>query len=112
MMESGYVRPDNHRAIGLVKLETANLLYDAQDTFFAVKRPTVLYNSHITPGLRSWDTFIEPMLAEFAASDDYNLIVAPHVNSSGVAAGGSVRNGKREARQMSSWIPDPTIPSI
>jgi hypothetical protein len=79
MMESGYVRPDNHRAIGLVKLETANLLYDAQDTFFAVKRPTVLSNSHITPGLRSWDTFIEPMLAEFAASDDYNLIVAPHV---------------------------------
>jgi hypothetical protein len=79
MLESGYVRRDNHRAIGLVKLETANLLYDSRGAFFAAKRPTVLYNSHITPGLRSWDTFIEPMLAEFAASDDYNLIVAPHV---------------------------------
>jgi CDP-Glycerol:Poly(glycerophosphate) glycerophosphotransferase len=79
MLESGYIRSDNYRAIGLVKLETADLLNDSRDALFAVKRPTVLYNSHITRGLRSWDTFIEPMLAAFAESDDYNLIVAPHV---------------------------------
>ena len=79
MLKLGYVRPDNYRAVGLVKLETADLLSDSHGAFFAVERPTVLYNAHKTPNLRSWDKFIEPMLAGFAASDDYNLIVAPHV---------------------------------
>jgi hypothetical protein len=79
MLTLGYVRPDNYRAVGLVKLETANLLSDRHGAFFTVERPTVLYNAHKTPHLRSWDKFIEPMLAGFANSDDHNLIVAPHV---------------------------------
>jgi hypothetical protein len=79
MLSLGYIRPDNHREVGLVKLETANLLNASHGAFFATQRPTVLYNAHKTPNLRSWDLFIEPMLAGFAESNDYNLIVAPHV---------------------------------
>jgi hypothetical protein len=79
MLDLGYVRPDNYREIGLVKLETADLLNRSHGSFFVTKRPIVLYNSHKTRGLRSWDSFIEPMLASFAESDEYNLIVAPHV---------------------------------
>jgi hypothetical protein len=79
MLSLGYVRPDNHCEIGLVKLETADLLNKSHGDLFTVNRPTILYNSHKTRGLRSWDIFIEPMLAGLAESDDYNLIVAPHV---------------------------------
>jgi hypothetical protein len=79
MLNLGYIRPGDYREVGLVKLETADLLNRCHGSFFAVKRPIVLYNSHKTRGLRSWDTFIEPMLAGFAEPNEYNLIVAPHV---------------------------------
>jgi hypothetical protein len=79
MLSLGYVRPDNHCEIGFVKLETADRLNRSHGAFFAVNRQTILYNSHKTRGLRSWDIFIEPMLAGLAESEDYNLIVAPHV---------------------------------
>jgi len=79
MLALGHIRPDNHREVGLVKLETAERLSRASGPLFETARPTVLYNSHKTRGLQSWSTFIEPMLADFAASDAYNLIVAPHV---------------------------------
>jgi hypothetical protein len=79
MLSLGHVRADRVREVGLVKLETAERLAEAAGPLFETPRPTVLYNAHKTRGLESWSTFIEPMLAAFAASDDYNLIVAPHV---------------------------------
>jgi hypothetical protein len=79
MLALGHIRPDNHREVGLVKLETAERLARASGPLFDNARPTILYNSHKTRGLKSWRRFIEPMLADFAASDRYNLIVAPHV---------------------------------
>lgn len=79
MLSLKHIRPENHREVGLVKIETADRLSAANGLLFCNERPTVLYNSHKTRRLESWSAFIEPMLAEFAASDDYNLIVAPHV---------------------------------
>lgn len=79
MLELEHISPDNHREVGLVKLETAGRLSQASGPLFEIQRSTVLYNSHKTRGLESWSTFIEPMLSDFAASEDYNLIVAPHV---------------------------------
>ncbi|AOH85207.1 hypothetical protein AWL63_15825 [Sphingomonas panacis] len=79
MLELGHIRADQYHEVGLVKLETADLLSHASGPLFETARPTVLYNAHKTRGLESWSTFIEPMLADFAAHDAYNLIVAPHV---------------------------------
>lgn len=79
MLAMRLIRPDNHREVGLVKFETADRLARASGPLFETARPTVLYSAHKAPGLESWHSFIEPMLADFAASDAYNLIVAPHV---------------------------------
>jgi hypothetical protein len=79
MLELGHIRPDNYSAPGLVKLETVARLKAKRGRLFKNGRPIVLYNSHKTGGLASWKRFIEPMLAEFAASNEFNLIVAPHV---------------------------------
>jgi len=79
MLELKHIRADNYREIGLVKFDTADRLVGASGPLFRTARPTVLYNAHKAPGLQSWSTFIEPMLADFAANEAYNLIVAPHV---------------------------------
>jgi hypothetical protein len=92
MLELGHIRPDNYATIGLVKLETADRLYRAQGPFFKSDRPVVFYNSHKTRGLASWNLFIEPMLADFSASTEYNLIVAPHV-----------KKFRRRSRRLRRW---------
>ena len=91
-LAEGSIRPDNYVTIGLVKLETARLLYRDQAPFFTTPRPTVFYNAHKTRGLESWTVFIEPMLAAFAATDEYNLIVAPHV-----------KRFRRRGRKLRAW---------
>ena len=79
MIDSGFVRPDRCATVGAVKLETCAALQRQASPFFAEPRPIVLYSAHKAPGLTSWPLFIEPMLAEFAAQSDFNLVVAPHV---------------------------------
>ena len=79
MLEEGLIRSGNFALPGYIKLETSDRLREAHGPFFANSNPVVLYNPHKVPGLGSWDACIEPMLAAFARSSDYNLIVAPHV---------------------------------
>jgi hypothetical protein len=78
-LDMGVARPGHITAPGYPKLDTSRRLLDANAPLFADHRPIVLYNPHKVRGLQSWDRFIEPMLSAFAAQDDYNLIVAPHV---------------------------------
>ena len=92
MLRLGYIRPDNHVCVGLVKLETARLMYEQRAPFFGNGRPTVFYNAHKTRGQESWTLFIEPLLAGFAADDTYNLIVAPHV-----------KRFRRRGRRLTAW---------
>jgi hypothetical protein len=79
MLSLEHIRPENHCEVGLVKIETADRLSSVNGPLFSNQRLTVLYNSHKTRGLESWSTFVEPMLAEFTMSEEFNLIVAPHV---------------------------------
>ncbi len=79
MLAQGLVRAGDHALTGSVKLETAARLAAAIPSPFDEVRPTVLYNAHKEPRLTSWNRFIEPTLAEFAADRSMNLVVAPHV---------------------------------
>ena len=79
MLANGLIRPGDYSLTGSVKLETGARLVQSEQPLFAVQRPTVLYNPHFDPKLTSWNRFIEPMLGDFAAQDEFNLIAAPHV---------------------------------
>ncbi|MDP1027539.1 hypothetical protein Q5H91_09970 [Sphingomonas sp. KR1UV-12] len=79
MLREGLVRPGDYALTGSVKLETGERLRDAEPLRLAAPGPTVLYNPHKEPRLTSWHRFVEPLLAGFAAQDDMNLVVAPHV---------------------------------
>ena len=78
MLAEGLIRADGHALTGPVKLETSERLRPTSDPLFEERRPIVLYNAHKAPGLSSWPRFIEPMLAQFAGQDAFNLVVAPH----------------------------------
>ena len=79
MLARGLIRPGAYALTGSVKLETAARLAQSEAALFAAPRPTVLYNPHFDAKLSSWPRFIGPMLDEFAAAPDLNLIAAPHV---------------------------------
>jgi hypothetical protein len=79
MLDEGLITPETYALPGYVKLETAGYIARATARPFANNRPIVLYNPHKAPELESWTRFIEPMLAAFAAQEEFNLIVAPHV---------------------------------
>ncbi|MCB8882462.1 hypothetical protein ACELLULO517_19595 [Acidisoma cellulosilytica] len=79
MLEQTLVSPDGYAMVGAVKLDVCAQLQRAQAPLFKDTGPIVLYNAHKAPKLTSWSRFIAPMLDDFAAQDDFNLIVAPHV---------------------------------
>ena len=79
MLEAGLVREGGYALTGSVKLETADRIDRTSTLPFNAPRRTVLYNAHKEPKLTSWQRFIEPMLAGFAADRSMNLIVAPHI---------------------------------
>src|SRR5205823_4898718 len=41
--------------------------------------PTVLYNPHFDPSVGSWPGMGRAVIDRLAGSDDFNLVVAPHV---------------------------------
>lgn len=75
----GFFRGGHIAAVGYPKAVSAALLGARQSPLFANANPTVLYNPHKEPKLRSWDAFFEPMMRAFATDRSMNLIVAPHV---------------------------------
>lgn len=79
MLSEGVITPETYTLPGYVKLETAAHIARTSQRPFANDRPIAVYNPHKEPTLESWTRFIEPMLAAFAAQDEFNLIVAPHV---------------------------------
>lgn len=64
------------REVGYPKLD---LPRRPGDRLFAEDRPTVMYNPHWRVA-RSWPLWGEKVLEFFAASREYNLIFAPHIN--------------------------------
>lgn len=71
------VDPAKVALVGYVKFDIEPQPVDLG--FADPSRPTVLYNPHPSPHLTSWYRFGPSVLRQFAASDRYNLIFAPHV---------------------------------
>jgi hypothetical protein len=64
------------REVGYPKLDLSRR---PTERLFAEVRPTVLYNPHWRVAT-SWPAWGERVLERFAASRDFNLVFAPHVN--------------------------------
>ena len=83
MVDEGWVRPEACAMVGYPKFEMVDAMAKAGLTapapVFAAKKPVVFYNPHFHAALGSWPAWGERVLAQFAASDRYNLIFAPHV---------------------------------
>jgi hypothetical protein len=79
MIAAGLVRPENCAASGSVKLGAIERFGRDLPRIFDNDRPTVLYNPHFSSELGSWSRWGERIVAAFAAQDEVNLIVAPHV---------------------------------
>ena len=72
------VDPARIRVVGYSKFDLC--AHNYSDLGFADSaRPTVLYNPHPSPRLSSWYTMGTGLLEAFAASDEFNLVFAPHV---------------------------------
>lgn len=78
-LRDGIGREGHIAAVGSPKMVSVALLAKHGNGPFANANPTVLYNSHKEPKLRSWDAFFEPIVRAFAEDRTMNLIVAPHV---------------------------------
>lgn len=78
LIEEAGVRPERIATVGYVKFDMhgANRI---ENPFPDKNRPTVLYAPHPSPKLSSYYRMGARVLEEFAASDRFNLIFAPHV---------------------------------
>ena len=79
MIAEGLVRADSCAVSGSVKLGAIERLSCNRPRLFNNDRPVVLYNPHFSEELGSWSRWGHEIIAAFAAQDEYNLIVAPHV---------------------------------
>lgn len=79
MVEDGGLQPEQCGVSGYVKIDFLRRLGGARPRLFACDRPVVLYNPHFDAKLSSWRPDGERLIRAFAAQDQYNLIVAPHV---------------------------------
>lgn len=79
MLARGIARKGHAVAIGYPKFDSSHLFRHEAQALFPNKLPIILYNPHKVPKFGSWQRFIEPMMREFSAQSDMNLIVAPHV---------------------------------
>ncbi len=69
----------NSSVVGYPKFDIVKLGSAHSSSLFENDNPTVLYNPHFDPGLSSWFSHGEQVLAYFAERPDYNLILAPHI---------------------------------
>lgn len=76
----GQVRPENCLVTGYPKFD---LITGQSLRFFDNDRPVVLYNPHFRDDLSSWPAMGAGLVEAFAASPDFNLIVAPHIRLAG-----------------------------
>ncbi|WP_324260600.1 CDP-glycerol glycerophosphotransferase family protein [Altererythrobacter sp. H2] len=77
MVARGIATADRCHLIGYPKFDAIDR--NRRQRFFANDRPTFVYNPHFDPRLSSWYDHGPDLLRRAAASDQYNLIFAPHV---------------------------------
>jgi hypothetical protein len=79
MIDEGWVAPGACAMVGYPKFDIIDALPPSPLPVFPDARPVVLYNPHFHPTLGSWPRWGQRVLEQFAASQRYNLIFAPHI---------------------------------
>lgn len=79
-LQYGLATPETCHIIGYCKFD---VLPAAAPRFFENDRPVVLYNPHFDEVLGSWLKFGPALIAQFAATRDFNFIIAPHLRLRG-----------------------------
>jgi hypothetical protein len=79
MIDEGWVTPGACAMVGYPKFDIIDALPSSPLPVFPDARPVVLYNPHFHPTLGSWPRWGQRVLEQFAASQRYNLIFAPHI---------------------------------
>lgn len=78
LVDEAGVNPERIATVGYVKFDMHGE-HRIENPFPDKSRPTVLYAPHPSPKLSSYYRMGAQVLEEFAASDRFNLIFAPHV---------------------------------
>lgn len=76
---AGQLGATRYAVVGYPKFDAVGAFDVAPRKLFDNDRPTVLYNPHCSPHLSSWYRMGRDIMEFFYRSQDYNLIVAPHV---------------------------------
>jgi len=80
LLADGRITSGHYAVAGYARFETARRLHGtSRPRLFSNDRPVVLFNPHSKRALRSWDRFARPLIEHAATTEDFNLIVAPHV---------------------------------
>jgi len=76
---AGQLGATRYAVVGYPKFDAVGAFDASPRKLFDNDRPTVLYNPHCSPHLSSWYRMGRDILEFFYRSQEYNLIVAPHV---------------------------------
>jgi len=79
MLSEGLIRPGHYAISGYIKRDFIQRRLRSAPPLFDNGRPTVLYNPHFDRALSSWPRHGRELIDLFAAQDQFNLVVAPHV---------------------------------
>jgi hypothetical protein len=79
LLNQKLIRPGDYKTGVYAKFDWLQPGRQPSPPLFGNERPTVLYNPHFASGLSSWPRFGMRVLEQFAQSERYNLIFAPHV---------------------------------
>ena len=79
MVAQGLVSEDRCTVSGAIKVAACRQMQRDATPLFANDRPIILYNPHFDHRLSSWQRFAVPLIEAISASDQFNLVVAPHI---------------------------------
>lgn len=79
LLKDGLIEPGRYTTGVYAKFDWLQPQARQQPRLFDNSRPTVLYNPHFSASLSSWQPLGMKVLEQFANSDRYNLIFAPHI---------------------------------
>lgn len=79
ILATGLMPADRCHVSGYLKISAVHALRGSAAALFGNGRPTVFYNPHFARQLSSWQRFGRDVVEAVLASDQFNLIVAPHV---------------------------------
>jgi len=79
LLEAGTIHPGRYAVNGYVKMDFMQRVAQKGRRIFDNERPTVVYAPHFRPSLSSWPLLGKEIIRAFAAQEQFNLVVAPHM---------------------------------